>query len=169
MRVVCKDKHWCGFVSFAALATILAHPVKLIHPIEEAKTDSGFSYNSHLMNSFILPRCGRSEFNPIHVLCCGNNDELFKNPSTSKMNHFVVLINPFANLKTTQAIHSGSADAFMAANEAITPKAKAAFPMAPIDDIREEHPKPHAKFTCSVRNLFPQCSPNSSLKDRFQT
>ena len=33
MRAACKDRGWCGFVSFAALATIISHSTRLIHPI----------------------------------------------------------------------------------------------------------------------------------------
>ena len=58
MRSVCKDKHYCGFVTFVALATVLSHPVRLIHPIVSVQTKSGFAYNSHSMNCtfFTCPR-----------------------------------------------------------------------------------------------------------------
>ena len=86
---------WCGYVSFAALATVVAHPIRLISPIISVLTDSGFAFNSHIMNSVILP-IRKSRLDTIHILTTGNADDLKSNPSAWRSNHFVLLVDPSA-------------------------------------------------------------------------
>ena len=94
-RSACKQNGWCGYVSFAALSTILLHPIRLVHPIYSVPTDSGFAYNPHAMNDVLIPIRGEGSLETITVLACGNSDQLFACPANWRSNHFVLLIDPF--------------------------------------------------------------------------
>ena len=108
MRAACKDRGWCGYVSFAALATILGHPIRLVHPIYSVPTHSGFAYNPHSMNATLYPVRGETDLDTIYVLCCGNADDLLANPSTWRMNHFVLLVDPSMTPKSTPSFTAKS-------------------------------------------------------------
>ena len=107
MRAACKDRGWCGFVSFAALATIISHPIRLIHPIFSVATESQVSYNSQAMNQILYPVRGTTQFDVVHVLCCGNETELFENPTKWRMNHFVLLVDPSISPTSTPTTQQG--------------------------------------------------------------
>ena len=42
-------------MTFAALATVVDYPIRLVHPIVNVQTNSGFSFNSQIFNSLLLP------------------------------------------------------------------------------------------------------------------
>ena len=104
---------WCGYVSFAALATVVAHPIRLISPIASVPTVSGFAFNSHIMNSVILPIRGESSMDTIHVLLAGNADQLESNPAAWRSNHFILLIDPSATPDISDANASKTASALV--------------------------------------------------------
>ena len=94
MRSACKNRSWCGYVSFAALATILGCPIRLVYPIYSVSTNSGFAYNPQSINAILLPIRGESKLDIIHILACGNAEDLLANSSTWRANHFVLLVDP---------------------------------------------------------------------------
>ena len=96
MRAACKMRGWCGYVSFAALATVLGCPIRLVHPIYSVSTESGYAFNPHSMNAVLLPIRGESKLETVHILACGNADDLLANPSAWRSNHFVLLVDPLA-------------------------------------------------------------------------
>lgn len=93
-RSAATDHKWCGLISFAAMATVLQQPIRLIHPIINVPTLSNFSYNSHIMNSTLLPIRGNNSLFTIHVLVSGDADELETHPASWRSNHFILLIDP---------------------------------------------------------------------------
>ena len=105
MRSACKNRDWCGYVSFAALATILGCPIRLVHLIYFVSTNSGFAYNPQSMNAILLPIRGESKLDTIHILACGNAEDLLANSSTWRINHFVLLVDPLST-PTTSTISS---------------------------------------------------------------
>ena len=72
MRAVCNDRGWCGFVSFDALATIISHPILLIHPSFSVPTESQIAYNLQAINQVLYPVRGEIRLDVVNVCCCGN-------------------------------------------------------------------------------------------------
>ena len=152
MRAASKDRAWCDYVSFAALATILSRPIRLVHPIYSVPTSSGFAYNPHSMNDIILPARGESRLDTITVLFCGNADQLHQNPAKWRANHFVLLIDPSMTPTATPNLTPTSSQLIS------VPFAKTPMPEAPINQ---------PSFKSSASSLF--CQPSPSFKEKLSS
>ena len=171
MRCAAIEFKWCGFVTFAAMATVVSHPIRFIYPISDVPTESGHAYNSHNMNKTLYPMRRGSNFNTIFILCSGNANILALDPPKWKFNHFVLVLDPNAtsgpsegdssqsSVTAPSALASAAAPSTLAS--AAAPSAFAFFPLSPIiEDCKTSN------NLLDVTNLFIQTSPsNSSLKD----
>ena len=132
MRAACRDKSWCGFVSFAALATVLSRPIRLVHPIINVPTLSGYFYNSHSWNKTLSPirTSSQLDMDTIHVLVSGNTDELRANPAGWRSNHFVLLLDPTT---TPEASQTSSHESSSSMDKQVNRQRFASQPLAPIE------------------------------------
>lgn len=155
MRAACRDGGWCGFVSFAALATVLGYPIRLVHPIYSVPTDSGFPFNPRVMNKTLYPVRGYTNFETIYILASGGSiDDLMENPGKWRFNHFVLLVDPLRTPSSSQQ-ECSSVSSFLRHSSSSSAAAQETSLILPLPTITE-----HRSSTASLSNAF--CPPSPS-------
>ena len=95
LKSVCNEGDWCGYLSLAAIASVLRHFVRLVYPLVKGTDTPPFPLSySQVLNHTFTPRNGECYRETIYILASGNVEKLEKNPIEWTCNHFVLLIDP---------------------------------------------------------------------------